>query len=102
MATLVDGMNETEIIAQLNFLKDGIYLYNWIVERSDLGLQWVRLRHYSCIPFPGEKERCQDFDAQEMWDAFNSNQGVDSPEDYLANLDKYVKTAGPAYWLDQK
>lgn len=88
-----------DAIKYLNDLKDGIYLYNWLVEPSDLGLPWVRLRHYSCIPFYGEKDLCQDFHVDDMRHAFEDNQGVDNPEDFLSRLNETLRTAGPIYYI---
>ena len=92
-------MNEKEKIDYLNLLRNGIYLYNWIIEPSDLGLPWVRLKHYSCCSYKGEQLLCRDYDAQEMKAAFEANQNISNPEDFLTNIDKCVKYAGPVYYI---
>jgi hypothetical protein len=95
-------MEEQDKIAELNYLRDGIYLYNWIVEPSDLGLPWVRLRSYPCISFRGEKNPCYDLDSDELRVELANNQGVGSPEDFLGTIHERVKAAGPVFWMNEQ
>lgn len=92
-------MTEKEIIDNLNFLRMAIYPYNYIVEQSELGLPWVRIRGYSCIGFMGEKQPCLDLDSEELKIHFEKNQNASSPENVFLEMDKHIKSAGPTYYL---
>lgn len=90
-----------ERLNRLNELMMNIYSYNYGVEESPLGDPWVRVCSHPCVMSPGDPFHVQEFDADELEMALEhylytaACLGNLCPEDFLGNLEKIIKNAGP-------